>query len=130
MKHDLKDRNDVKLLVHRFYDKVRANDEIGHFFNERIKNWDEHLEKLTDFWESNLFFVSKYSGNPQKAHIAVDQASKNEIHAEHFGTWLNLWHQTLDELYEGELAQRAKNNARKMASHLHLKIFMARSAGN
>lgn len=126
MKNDLKNREDVYLLVSRFYEKVRVNEEIGYFFNNSIKNWEEHLEKITDFWESNLFFVSKYSGNPQKAHIEVDAKNQHQINEKHFGAWLNLWLETINENFEGERAERAKFSARKMASHLHLKIFQAR----
>lgn len=125
MKHDLKDRSDVFLLVSRFYEKVRNNKDIGYFFDS-IENWEEHLEKLTDFWESNLFFVSKYSGNPQKVHIEVDSQNDHSINEKHFGTWLNLWIQTLDENFEGERAERAKHNARKMATHLHIKMYQSR----
>ena len=126
MKNDIKTREDVFLLVSGFYKKVRKNPEIGHFFNEVIKDWDAHLEKLTDFWESNLFFKATYKGNPQKVHVKVDQENNQEISNYHFGIWLNLWFETIDELYEGELANRAKNNARKMSSHLYLKMFQAR----
>lgn len=64
MKKEIENRADVSLLVHSFYKKIRADKEIGHFFNETIHNWEEHLEKLTDFWENNLFAVRKYYGNP------------------------------------------------------------------
>ncbi|WP_372916715.1 group III truncated hemoglobin [Salegentibacter sp.] len=126
MRNDIQNREDVFSLISRFYSKVRRNEEIGYFFNESIDDWDEHLEKLTDFWESNLFFKGLYSGNPQKAHIKVDRENNNQIGSKHFGVWLNLWFETIDELFEGELANRAKNNARKMSSHLYLKIFQAR----
>ena len=55
MKKTIENRDDLTLLVHSFYDKIRADKEIGFFFNETITDWDEHLEKLTDFWEMNLF---------------------------------------------------------------------------
>ena len=126
MKKDLSSRQDVSTLVHRFYTKVRENDDIGFFFNDKIKNWDEHLEKLTDFWTSNLFFKRLYKGNPKAAHIEVDEHFDHQIEQAHFGIWLNLWYETIDELFEGEYAQRAKNNARKMATHLYLKIYEAR----
>lgn len=126
MKNDIKTRKDVFLLVSGFYKKVRLNPEIGPFFNEVILDWDEHLEKLTDFWESSLFFKSLYKGNPQKVHVKVDQENNQQISSYHFGIWLNLWFETIDELYEGELAHRAKNNARKMSSHLYFKMFQAR----
>ena len=130
MSGDIKTREDVFLLVSGFYKKVRQNPEIGHFFNEVIQDWDAHLEKLTDFWESNLFFKALYTGNPQKVHVKVDQENHQEISSYHFGIWLNLWFETIDELFEGELANRAKNNARKMSSHLYLKIFEARKNNN
>ncbi len=126
MKQDIRNREDVHKLVVSFYRKVRENKEIGYFFNNSISDWEAHLEKLTDFWESNLFFKSLYSGNPKQAHIRVDAENNKEVDARHFGIWLNLWFETLNELFEGPLAERAKQNARKMSSHLYLKIFQSR----
>lgn len=124
--NDIKNRADITLLVHAFYTKVRNSKEIGHFFNDTITDWDTHLEKLTDFWESNLFFKAKFKGNPAVAHVKLDKKYEHAIQSEHFGYWLNLWFETIDSMYEGELASRAKNNARKMASHLYLTIFESR----
>jgi len=128
MKKDLKDRKDINLLVTSFYSKVRNNEEIGYFFNNSIKDWDSHLEKLTDFWESNLFFTGSFRGNPAMTHVKVDQEHDHSITEYHFGIWMNLWFQTTDELFEGEMAQRLKNNARKMSTHLFLRIYQGRQA--
>ena len=70
---DISSREDVHLLVKHFCIKIRKEPAIGHFFNETIEDWDEHEEKLTDFWESNLFFKSKNNGNPKKAHLDIDR---------------------------------------------------------
>ncbi len=126
MKQDIKDRRDVQALITAFYTKVRQNEEIGFFFNNSIQDWDAHLEKLTDFWESNLFFAGSYSGNPIKAHVKTDAENGNKISEYHFGIWLNLWFETINSMFEGELAERAKNNARKMSTHLFLKIYQNR----
>jgi hemoglobin len=126
MKKDITNRNDVDLLVSQFYEKVKKDKVIGHFFHNSIKDWDAHIEKITNFWESSLFSVSTYYGHPGRVHIKVDAENNNEIDEKSFGVWLNLWFQTIDENFEGELAERAKHNARKMATHLHLKIFSAR----
>ncbi|MDT0685141.1 group III truncated hemoglobin [Autumnicola psychrophila] len=126
MQKDLRNREDVHLLVTSFYKKVRKNPEIGYFFNNSISDWDAHLSKLTDFWESNLFFAGNYNGNPQRAHVKVDQENGGKIDQSHFGIWLNLWFETVDELYKGELAERAKHNARKMSTHLYIKMFQSR----
>ena len=95
-----------------------------------ISDWDGHIDKLTTFWESSLFMTRKlkykYHGDPLAAHIKVDQENNHSITELHFGLWLNLWFQTLDELFEGDNAENAKRRARKMGTFLYLKIFEAR----
>lgn len=130
MKSDIKTREDIFLLVSTFYEKVRKDEKIGYFFNNAIKNWDEHLDRLTTFWESNLFLKGKYLGDPLTAHAKVDKENNNSITELHFGIWLNLWYQTIDELFEGDYAENAKRRARKMSTFLYLKIFEARQADN
>lgn len=68
----------------------------------------------------------KYSGNPLEAHIKVDKANNSNITELHFGMWLNLWHETLDELFKGNVVENAKRQARKMSTFIYLKIFEAR----
>lgn len=126
-KKDISNRDDVYQLVTHFYVKVRKDEVLGPFFNETIKNWDEHLDHLTTFWESSLFLKTKYYGNPLEAHVKVDKAYNNSITELHFGIWLNLWFQTIDELFKGDYAENAKRRARKMGTFLYLKIFEARN---
>ena len=126
-KKDIKTRDDVFLLVSSFYAKVRDNEVLGPFFNDTIKDWDTHLQHLTTFWESSLFLKTKYTGNPLEAHTKVDATHNNSITELHFGIWLNLWYQTIEELFEGDYAENAKRRARKMGTFLYLKIFEARN---
>lgn len=124
-KSDIKSRRDVNILVTKFYDKVRINETLGPFF-DRIEDWDEHLERLTTFWESSLFLQTKYYGNPLEAHVKADREHDYKITEYHFGVWLNLWHETIDELFRGETADNAKRRARKMGTFLYINIFQAR----
>ncbi len=130
MKQDIQNREDVFLLVAEFYNKVRKDPVLGPFFNTAIKDWDAHLQHLTSFWETSLFMTKKlehkYKGNPLEVHIKVDQEHHHSITELHFGIWLNLWYQTLNELFEGEVAENAKRRARKMGTFLYLSIFQAR----
>ena len=126
MKQDIQNRDDVFTLVSTFYAKVKENKEIGHFFTQTIHNWPEHLEKLTDFWETNLFMVSKFRGNPMKAHKEVDEKFAHSIEQKHFGEWLNMWFSTVDELFEGDRANIAKNRARNMAHNLFMNMYQSR----
>lgn len=125
-KRDLKTREDVYLLVSSFYVKVRKDTVLGSFFNDIIKDWDSHLENLTNFWQASLFLKTKYMGNPLEAHVKVDKENDNVITEKHFGLWLNLWFETVNELFEGDYAENAKSKARKMSTFLYLKIFEAR----
>ena len=126
MKKTIENRDDLTLLVRSFYDKIRTDKEIGFFFNETITNWDEHLEKLTDFWEMNLFGTKKYKGNPIAVHNKVDKLFNHRISPNEFGIWRNLWFETLDQPFEGENVEILKRRARKMGTFLYTNIFESR----
>jgi len=127
-KKDISNREDIFLLVSKFYENVRQDATLGPFFNNTIKDWESHLQHLTTFWESSLFLKTKYLGNPLETHIKVDRSHNNSITELHFGLWLNLWFKTIDELFEGDYAENAKRRARKMATFLHLKLFEDRNS--
>ncbi|MBD0778401.1 group III truncated hemoglobin [Maribacter sp. ANRC-HE7] len=125
-KKDIKNREDVSLLINTFYKKIRKDEILGPIFNNIISDWDAHLELLTDFWETQLFLKRKYYGNPVTAHQEVDDKTNHTISSEHFGFWLNLWFETLDELFEGETAWVAKNRAQKMSTMLFMQMYQHR----
>lgn len=121
-------RSDINILVNSFYSKVRVDELLGPIFNAHISDdkWPEHLDKLTDFWETNLFGVAKFKGNPTQKHMNVDKNLNYSIEQKHFGRWLQIWFETIDELYEGEYADKAKNSARKMSTGQYLAIWQQR----
>ena len=129
-KRQLDTRAEISWLVRSFYTKVRKDDLIGPIFNQQISDWEIHLERLTDFWETNLTFIRKYKGNPIQKHIEVDQTSKDEITQVHFGRWLQLWFETINDNFEGDKAEAAKNQARNMSTHLFLKMYMSRPSND
>ncbi len=124
----IENREDVSLLVHSFYAKIRKHDILGPIFNRSIPDdrWSAHLEKLTDFWESHLFGVAKFRGSPPIAHQRMDIKERNTINQTHFEIWLQLWFQTLDELFKGERAEDAKERARQMSIGLFAAIWQRR----
>jgi hemoglobin len=121
----IENRKDVSQLVNVFYAKIRKDVLLGPIFNRHIpdEKWTEHLTKLTDFWETNLFRIAKFKGNPTAKHINVDANLNYTIEQNHFGKWLQLWFETIDELYEGELALKAKDSARNMSTGQFLTIW-------
>ncbi len=125
-RQDIRNREDVSRLVNAFYMKVRMDETLGPIFNAIVTDWEVHLSRLTDFWEGQLFLNRTYLGNPLAVHQHVDSVTEGGISPRHFGLWLNLWFETLDELYEGEVVAIAKNRARKISTMLSLKIFASR----
>ncbi|MCM4173195.1 globin [Arenibacter sp. TNZ] len=116
MKH-IEDREDVSLLVNTFYEGIRKDALLGPIFNRHITEgqWPAHLEKLTDFWVTALFGVMCFKGNPTLAHRTVDKNLNHSIAQHHFQQWVALWQYTIDSLFEGVLANRAKKSAENMA---------------
>lgn len=129
-KKEITSRKDIFFLVTSFYDSVRKDVYLAPIFNKHIKDWDAHLEHLTDFWEAQLFFSKKFIGNPLEVHQKVDAAEGYTINEQHFGVWLNYWIQTLDTFFVGEKAEAAKNRARTIGTFLHVHIFKARPSYN
>ena len=119
----IKNRADIENLVNSFYSKI-----LGPIFNSHIPNdmWKVHLDKLSDFWETNLFGVAKFKGSPTQKHINVDKNLNYGIEQKHFGKWLELWFETIDDLFTGEYADKAKDSARKMSTGQFLAIWQQR----
>ena len=124
--NDIENREDVFILVTAFYSEIRKDKVLGPIFTKRLSTseiWEAHLTKLTDFWESNLFQVIKFNGNPMIAHQETDKAMNYGITQNHFVDWLTIWSKTIDSLFEGDKAELAKEKARRMSTHLYLDIL-------
>jgi len=121
MKSDIKDRNDIILLVDKFYFHVQKNQTIGWIFTDLVKvEWQHHLPKMYDFWESVLFGKAVYKGNPMLTHFDVNK--QTALKSEEFETWKTLFFITVDELFEGENADTIKQKAQSIADLMHFKL--------
>jgi len=106
-------------LVDAFYARVRADAELGPIFNDAIRDWPEHLERLTGFWSSIMLTSGRYKGQPVPAHMK----HKDRITPALFERWLGLWAQTTDELLAPEAAAALQAKAARIAESLQLALF-------
>ena len=121
MKGDINTREDIINLVNTFYNRVQENDIIGPIFTETIKvDWNHHLPKMYDFWESILFGTATYKGNPMLTHFGIN--NKVPLKHEEFEAWKTLFLNTVDDLFEGENAQLIKQKAQSIADLMHFKL--------
>jgi hemoglobin len=122
MKTDITNRADIQLLVDAFYNKVRADEVIGYLFNDVAKvDWEHHLPRMYDFWENIIFQTGNFKGNPMIAHMQLHQ--KSPLSKEHFGRWQKLFLETVDELFEGDNAEIAKQRAMSIATIMQIKVI-------
>ena len=71
------------------------------------------------FWSAALFGVKGYYGNPFAKH------SNMQISLDHFSIWLYLFKETINENFEGPIAENAKWRAAIMAD-----AFLKKLASN
>lgn len=114
---DITTLDDIKLMVDTFYGKVREDDKLATIFNDKIQDrWPQHLEKMYRFWQTVLLEEHTYFGSPFVPH------AKLPVEIEHFERWLQLFYETVDYLFEGEKAERAKWQGTRMAEMFQVKI--------
>ena len=114
---DISNIDDVKALVDVFYDRIRQDELLAPIFNGIIQDrWPQHLQTMYTFWQTLLLEEHTYFGSPFVPH------AKLPIDRVHFETWLKLFNATVDELFEGPIADEAKLRADKMALMFETKI--------
>ena len=122
-KNDIRDINDIKLLVNNFYTKVRDDEFLAPVFNERIKDrWPHHLEKMYTFWQTILLDDHTYFGAPFPPHVNLP------INKEHFEKWIELFTETINENFKGLIADEALWRAEKMAMMFQSKLTVYRNS--
>ena len=120
-KQQITDQQSIQLLVDSFYAKARKDELIGPIFNEVIgDHWDEHLPTMYKFWGDILLNTSEYEGNPMFVHKQLN--ARIPLNPAHFSRWKELFVGTVQELFEGDKAELAKQRAVSIATVMQMKI--------
>jgi hemoglobin len=120
----LETRTDIEELVNRFYDKVGSDETIGFIFNDVAKiDWSHHLPKMYAFWETLLLGKISYKGNPMAVHFPIN--AQVPLEKRHFEHWIKLWTQTVEENFQGEMADLAIYKAKNIANLMGYKMETA-----
>ena len=113
--HDITSRADIARMVDAFYGAVRADALLGPIFNDVAHtDWDLHLPKMYDFWETVLFGTrTGFRGNPLAVHLRL--STQVPLGGREFARWIELFHGTVDALFAGPVADDAKLRASRIA---------------
>ncbi|MBP6584793.1 MAG: group III truncated hemoglobin [Flavobacterium sp.] len=120
MKKDILNKKDIEKLVNLFYEKVKKDTTIHHFFKDDF-HWDKHLEIMYNFWENVVFYTGSYNGNPMDKHFEIH--SKTPLSMKDFHQWTKLFNESVDELFSGEKADLIKLKASNIATVMQMQIL-------
>lgn len=108
-------------LVHRFYDRVRADATLGPIFASRISDWPPHLARMVEFWSSVALMTGRYHGAPVPKHAGLP------VTRAHFDHWLTLFRAAAQEVCTPEGADHVITRAERIARSLHMAVQDAQS---
>jgi hemoglobin len=108
---------DIAELVRRFYERARADAELGPVFENAVADWDEHHRTIEDFWSRTLLGTDRYHGHPYGVHVNLP------LRPEHFDRWLGLFRETAREVLPAAAAESAIGRAEHMAESFKAGMF-------
>ncbi|MGV3697274.1 group III truncated hemoglobin [Flavobacterium sp.] len=122
---DIKNQDDLYLLVDEFYKKLLADETISYIFTDVVKiNIEEHLPILVTFWSQAILGTGGYTRNLTQIHLDIN--AKEHLTPELFNIWLSHFYQTVNENFKGEKAEQIKTQALSIATIMQIKIAQER----
>jgi len=117
---DIKNREDINALMRSFYERAIDDKIIGYIFTDVAKlDLEHHLPIIGDFWETLLFGsgnYQKHGRNPLQVHALLNL--KTPLFPKHFRRWLEIFTETIDEMFTGTRAEFAKSRAEAIANRM------------
>jgi len=116
--NDVLSRDDIKIFVDSFYQKVKIDQDLGPIFAARIaqNDWPKHLERMYGFWDTVLFGAKDYKGNPFSKHSTL------RIEEKHFARWVSLLTTTIHNNFKGPKAEEVIKRAQMMGQLFQSKL--------
>lgn len=116
------DRDDIALLVRNFYEDIRLDPLLGPVFIPALgAHWEEHLDRMTEFWSTVMLGSRSFRGNVYGKHAALAETS--DVSPEHFLRWLTLWHKHTNALFIEEVAMELQQTAEGIGRNLFHAFF-------
>jgi hemoglobin len=111
----------IRELVDAFYERVRADPELGPIFNATVANWAVHLDTMVDFWSSVTLMTGTYKGKPIAAHLPLT------LDSNHFGRWLSIFAHTAHDVCPPMAAALFVARAEKIAASIKHGVSAAKT---
>ncbi|MCB0401851.1 MAG: group III truncated hemoglobin [Flavobacteriales bacterium] len=118
---DIENRDDLLHLMEAFYSRMMQDEQIGYIFTEVAQlDLSHHLPLLADFWNNALFHTGGYKNNVVQIH--KDLNDKETLTPAHFERWQYLLKTTIDDHFQGEVAEKMKLRATQVGMTMQAKL--------
>jgi hemoglobin len=119
---DISTRADLEVLLRHFYGRAFADPILEPAFETlAVIGVDDHLPVMCDFWETVLFRTGTYRGSVAAVHRALH--GSHGFTTAHFDRWVELWASSIEELFDGDVAQRATREAASIARAMRRRLL-------
>lgn len=118
---DLQGPAEIEILVNAFYERVKDDELLGFIFEKvAAVDWASHLPRMYAFWEKVLFRTGSYTGNPLAVHARL--LPLTSMGRPQFDRWLEIFQETVNDLFAGPNAEHIKNSASDMANVIYSRL--------
>lgn len=115
-KKEITDDADIRLLVDTFYDRASKDELLAPIFAVKFTHHIGALDPLYRYWRTML------TDQEVDAEIPFPKHADLPLTHQHFDRWLSLFHQTVDDLFSGAVAEKAKFRAIRMSEIFRYKM--------
>ncbi|NRA86918.1 MAG: group III truncated hemoglobin [Rhizobiales bacterium] len=109
----------IRKFVLHFYDVVHDDEILGHYFhNQMSATWDEHLDKMCNFWSAILLKTHRFNGRPMPAHTKLTGLQQSD-----FLHWLKTFEKSIKHCCTSEAVPHIMKKAHMIANSLQYGVF-------
>lgn len=114
-------------FVDIFYTRAMNDEQIGPTFKAKIdsdEKWERHKAVVSSFWlyhltgEHDESAPEKHEGGMMGAHIDLPAFPR-----EHFGVWMRLFEETLNELFDEKCKKQILDRAKEMSVEMQKVLY-------
>ena len=113
-------RERIAVVVHAFYDRLRAHSELKHFF-DIIEDWPGHEALIVEYW----WVVLGGDAREEREFAMADKHRTLNLAESDFDLWLACLKETLDVLLEPHLAAKWQKHAVQVVQYLKPSILQS-----
>lgn len=118
---DIQCKADIETFIDAFYARLLNDPQLAPLFLDVARiDLSVHQPLIVSYWEKLLLGGKEYRRHTMNIHRQLHH--KQALKAADFERWLGYFHATMDSLYNGDTADRAKRIAATIAANMQASL--------